>query len=658
MEFGSLKFQILAIAVLVVIFVDYMRSKRLPIISTQTFFMFWGASMINLGADIGTYYILYNLDTIPDWVTRLAHQVYIGSLDILVFLLFLYVFFLSGEQKRISKKALFAFSLPFCVTIAFALFAPIYYQVDERGAYSYGPMVTVFYASVALYVIAIFILLLRKKDSYSESGSAELLADYKRARVSIFVGLCIWIVVALIQFVTKYWLISAMGVSLMVMYVYIRFENPREYEDAETGTFSRRAFHIMMPEMFARKKSFYMVNFTIDDVEQIQKVMGYDQAKVILRQAAEQISFAIPNISLYHSRSYTLTAFIENKEDLDKLASGSELWNFKCNTTTADGMFTPHYHLTIIECPKYAQKVDEAYDTLDYCLNEPSLRGSGKIYFINEEIIEKKNYRMEVLGILNKAVKDKAFDVVYQPIYSASKKRFSSAEALVRLQDTTTVGFISPEFFIPLAEEQGLIKEIGHIVFEKVCNFAAREKLWQLGIDYIEVNLSGVQSVDIGIVAQLSKLMTQYGVHPGFFNLEITETASIDGGDMLQYNMDRFRQMGCHFSMDDFGTGYSNLAQMAKVHFELVKLDKSLLWPCFGEDPEEPLIILNSCIDMILRLGVKIVAEGVETREQVDLLIEKGVEYLQGYYFSRPIGEKDFVAKIKESLNSSSILSN
>ncbi len=659
MVFGSIKFQVLAIAVLVVIFVDFLRSRRLPLISTKTFTLFWGASLINLAADIGSYYTINNIDSLPEWVVRLSHQIYIGSLDIVVFLLFIYVCFLCGAQKRITKPVLLGFSLPFLISMAFAMFAPIYYHVDERGVYSYGPMVNVFYISIALYVVSIFFILLRKKNAYStdDGGIAQILPDFKRARVSILVGLCIWIAVTLVQFISKYWLISAMGVSLMTMYVYIRFENPRQYEDDEVGTFSRRAFHIMVPEMFARKKPFFMVNFTIDDVDQIQKVMGYDQAKVVLRQAAEQIAFALPGVSLYHSRSYTLTAFIEKKEELDRLCSGSELWNFKCNAQTADGLFTPHYHLTIMECPRFAENVDEAYDTLDYCLSEPSLRGSGKIYFINDEIIEKKNYRMAVLGILSEAVKNKAFDVVYQPIYSASKKRFSSAEALVRLQDTTTVGFVSPEYFIPLAEEHGLIGDIGNIVFEKVCSFAAREKLWQLGIDYIEVNLSGVQSVDIGIVAQLTKIMTKYGVHPGFFNLEITETASIDGGDMLQYNMDRFRQMGCHFSMDDFGTGYSNLAQMAKVHFELVKLDKSLIWPCFGEEPDEPLIILNSCIDMILRLGVKIVAEGVETREQAELLIEKGVEYLQGYFFSRPVGEEQFMAAVREALAGDVMLS-
>ncbi|MBE6901894.1 MAG: EAL domain-containing protein [Ruminococcaceae bacterium] len=649
----SFKFQILAIGVLMVILVDYLFSKRLPLISTKTFTLFWAASFFNLLFDILSVYTLNNMDTVPEWVNRLVHQFFIGSLDATVFLLFIYVCFISGAQKRLPKILVFAFSLPFLISVVFAMFAPLYYEINDFGAYSYGPMVNVFYISIAIYIVSIFVILFKKNNAYiGESKISDILPDFKRARVSIVVGLCIWIAVALIQFITRYWLISGMGVSLMAMYVYMRFENPREYSDSETGTYNRRAFHIMVPEMYARKKPFYMVSFTIDNIEQIQKSMGYDMTKSVLKQAAKQIAFAIPGVRLYHSRSHTLTAFIEERQQLDNLASGSELWNFKCTASTEDGIFFPTYHLTIMECPKYAANTEEAYDTLDYCLSQPSLRGEGKIYYITDEIIEQKNYRMAVLGVLTKAVKERAFNVVFQPIYSAAKKRYASAEALVRLQDTTTVGFISPEYFIPLAEEQGLIGQIGNIVFEKVCDFAAREKLWQLGIDYIEVNLSGVQSVDISLVATLTGIMRKYGVHPGFFNLEITETASIDGGDMLAHNMEQLRRMGCHFSMDDFGTGYSNLAQMAKVHFELIKLDKSLIWPCFGEDQdtEEPRIILDSCIDMILRLGVNIVAEGVETAEQAELLISKGVEYLQGYHFCRPVGEAEFVSAVKEML--------
>ena len=646
----SIKFQVLAIGILLIIMVDFMFSKKLPIISTKAFALFWGACFINLLADVGSFYTITHIGMVPDWLNHLAHQFYIGSLDVVIYLLFIYVYLLCGAQKRLPKLLLLGSSIPCLVSLGFVLFGELEYVVDANGAYSKGSMANVLYISIAIYIIAIFVLLFtRTKSKHLENS--ELLPDFDHARMVIIVGLCIWIFVALVQFITSYWLISAMGVSLMVLYVYLRFENPREYIDSETDTLNRRAFHIMLPEMFERKKPFYMITFNLGDIESIQKSMGYDMTKEIIKQAAKQIDSAMPGMRIYHSRSNSLTAFLGSKEELDRVIQRSEQWDFRCKTASEDGMYTPVYHFTVIECPKYAGNPDEAYETLDYCLSgDHCHHESGKIYFVNEEEVEKRNYRKSVLAVLNEAVRTKAFNVVYQPIYSAEKKRYASAEALVRLQDTTTVGFISPEYFIPLAEEQGLIGEIGNIVFEKVCSFAARERLWQLGIDYIEVNLSAVQSVDIGIVAELSKMMTKYGVHPGFFNLEITETASVDGGDMLLHNMEQFRKLGCHFSMDDFGTGYSNLAQMAKVRFELVKLDKSLIWPCFGEEPEEPLIILNSCIDMILRLGIHIVAEGVETKEQADLLISKGVNYLQGYYFCRPVGEADFVKAVKEMI--------
>lgn len=648
----SIKFQVLALALLGILVYDFTRNKKLPVKSTKVFAVFMGMSVINVLGDLFTVFTITHMDTVPEWLNRFAHQIFIGSLDMVVFLLFLYVYYLSGAQKRISKGLMTLFCLPIAFAMIFTLFAPLTYVKNELGFYSYGPMATMLYLSILIYLVAIFVILFKKNNAYSNGGHiSDVLPDFKRARFSITVGLIIWITVSLVQFITKYWLISSMGVSLMVLYIYISFETPREYMDSEIGTLNRRAFHVVLPEMLARGNIFYLISLHIDDVDQMHKIMGYDCSKRILRSAAEQIEKALPGITIYHSRSYSLTAFVD-KEQLDKLIQASESWNFSVPSDEENGFFTPNYHITVLELPTYAKTIDEVYDTLDYCLSDPALRSPGKIYIINNETVEKKNYRMAVLALVTKAIKEKAFDVYYQPIYSAEKKRFSSAEALVRLQDTTTLGFVSPEIFIPLAEEKGLINELGNIIFEKVCSFAARNKLWEHGIDYIEVNLSGVQSVDLSLVAQLSKILQQYDVKPSFFNLEITETASTDGGDMLQYNMDRLRLMGFQFSMDDFGTGYSNLAQMAKVHFELVKLDKSLIWPCFEEEPEEPQIILESCIDMILRLGVNIVAEGVETKEQAEMLISKGVNYLQGYYFSRPINEEAFMQKIIKSNDS------
>lgn len=241
------------------------------------------------------------------------------------------------------------------------------------------------------------------------------------------------------------------------------------------------------------------------------------------------------------------------------------------------------------------------------------------------------------------AVKNNGLEVYYQPIYSTVKKKFVSAEALVRLKDKETLGFISPEIFIPMAERMGLISDLGNAVVENVCRFAAQNDIKQYGVEYIEVNISAVQSVDISLPDRLYDCMSRYGISSDFFNLEITETAAVEAGELLDLNMSRLKSMGCGFSMDDFGTGYSNLSQMANTGFDIIKLDKSLIWPCFEDSGEKPITILNSCIAMINGLGISIVAEGVETKEQADLLTEKGVEYLQGYYFSKPMNEQDYL---------------
>lgn len=222
-------------------------------------------------------------------------------------------------------------------------------------------------------------------------------------------------------------------------------------------------------------------------------------------------------------------------------------------------------------------------------------------------------------------------------------------EALVRLKDTETVGFVSPEIFIPIAEKKGMIMDIGKIVFEKVCHFFREHNLGKMGIDYIEVNLSSIQCVHPELPSQLKNIMEQYEINPRYMNLEITETASVESGEMLQKNMFYLREMGCSFSMDDFGTGYSNLSQMAEVIYDLVKIDKSLIWPCFDNKNSKSSAILKNVIHMLLELNVNIVAEGVETREMADYLIAQGVTYLQGFYFSKPLPENELVLFLKEN---------
>lgn len=264
---------------------------------------------------------------------------------------------------------------------------------------------------------------------------------------------------------------------------------------------------------------------------------------------------------------------------------------------------------------------------------------------LDNSIIEKKFRRDKIDKLLTEAVQNDGFEMVYQPIYSTEQGRFRSAEALVRMKNTGDLGFISPEEFIPIAEEKGLIMDIGDITLRLVADFAKRRTLTDK-LEYIEVNLSGIQACAPELEGRLTKILAEYDIPPAFINLEITETAALDSGEAFDTNVSALRESGFSFSMDDFGTGYSNLSQMNQMRYDLVKMDKSIIWDAFGKGNEKSERLLASVIRLLKAINVKIVAEGVETKEMTDYLTERGVDYLQGYYFSKPVNEDKFLEVI------------
>lgn len=255
----------------------------------------------------------------------------------------------------------------------------------------------------------------------------------------------------------------------------------------------------------------------------------------------------------------------------------------------------------------------------------------------------------KVESLLKHAIDTHEIDVFYQPIYDTKKKKYLSAEALVRLRDKETIGFISPEEFIPVAEGNGLIIKLGDMIFDKICQFISESNLKSYGIEYIEINLSGVQCMDLELPDRLKQTMDHYQISPEYFNFEITETVSMNGLKMLEQNMHILRNMGSSFSMDDFGTGYSNLVQIAEMVFELIKLDKALVWSYFNGKEKKSTILFEHIVWMLKELNIQIVAEGVETKEQAEQLSNMGIDYLQGYYYSKPAQESAFLGVLKRA---------
>ena len=497
-------------------------------------------------------------------------------------------------------------------------------------------MVDGIYVIATIFMLTYFILVFYNRKSMP-----------RREKIAfVFIFGCV-IVFTLVQLNFPSLLLTSLSVVMMALNAYIAFENPRELVDFEIEeSLNTAAFATMINEYVARKKKFYIVSLTMRNSQMIIETNGYQTMINYMRDVAVYMRKCAGTSIVFHPMKDWMTVVFSDEKRYEKFIENHK--NFSVQEK-ADVRGTSKYFISVLECPKYAESTDEIIKIIDY-IDKYKNEMKESLIVIDDTIMEEKNKLAKIEAVVQDAIKNDGFDVFYQPIYSNSKKAFVSSEALVRLKDTTTVGFVSPEVFIPISEQNGMIHELGNVVFNKVCKFASEKKLDSFGVHYIEVNLSGAQFMDDHLNEMLSNCVKAHGILPEFINLEITETASIEAASMLEYNMHRLKENNFKFSMDDFGTGYSNLAKIAQSNFDMIKLDKSLIWPCFDPQTEkEARIILESSVEMILKLGKDIVAEGVETKEQAEYLTGLGVEYLQGYYFSRPIPEDQYLEFLKNN---------
>lgn len=634
------RFQIAAILMLLVLIFDYMRNKHLKLFSTKCFRCMLVATGFNLIFDIITVYTISHMDTVPQSVNRVFHQLFIMSVIVNVFIAFFYIFVLANDQKRLGSRKMMLALIPMIIAIVMVIFGKLNYHVGATTVYSYGPMAYTVYACGFIY----FILALA--ETFNIHNSLR-----RNQRIASRTGLIIWASVLVYQMMNPGILLSGLGLVLMVLATYFSFENPMENTDGEIEIFNNAAFHKMLSEYFEGNNKAYVINVVCDNYDRINTLLGHSkgiEALVYTRTIIERYF----NNYVFRSGDNSLCFFIENEEITETSSIYRNILRMEYSLMHNEFRNVKiEYHIDIVDIKKYASDRDDVCELISYMAKTPVKKENTIIKVLDKAILDKKLRQDKIYQLLVKALKEDGFEMYYQPIFWPETGMISSAEALIRMKEDTELGYISPEEFIPLAEEKGLIMDIGDKVLKMVSRFINENELIDTDIRYIEVNLSGIQIVAPDIEMRVKDIASRYKIPPSMINLEITETAAVDAGYSLSNNINALKNDGFSFSMDDYGTGYSNLAQMNSVSYDLVKIDKSLIWPAFGFkcDDEESIqkakVLLNSVIHMLKKLGVGIVAEGVETKEMVDFLSKEGVHHLQGYYYSKPVCGEQFADK-------------
>ena len=296
--------------------------------------------------------------------------------------------------------------------------------------------------------------------------------------------------------------------------------------------------------------------------------------------------------------------------------------------------------------PNDTEKADELIKFADQSISVSKKQGMNKYTYFTPELQYASLFRIEIANEVQKAIQNNEFQLFYQPIIDINSESVYKAEALIRWIHPEK-GMISPAGFIPIAEETDLIIKIGHWVFN-----AAFEQLknWQdvLPNDFqISLNMSPNQlnaedeSDDIWI-----NRMQQLSISPSHIVIEITESALVRDNKIINKTLDDFHQMGLNLAIDDFGTGYSSLSYIQKYPFDFLKIDQSFVRDMKPETKEAALC--DTMIMMAHKLGMKVIAEGVEAKEQLDLLKTMNCDYVQGYYFSKPLPASDFINYISQ----------
>lgn len=414
--------------------------------------------------------------------------------------------------------------------------------------------------------------------------------------------------------------------------------------DFLTGNLSVSGFNAAV-EHFLKDRydrdCYSVVYFNIRNFKAVNELWGFSTGDSLLKEFSNKLKNSPLNPFFVGRNGDHFLALIKKHEYMaDQL---EELCDFAYNSNM--GSFSVHVRSGIYsiqeEMLSVAKMVDRAKLAADSITNE-----YANSYAVYEEGIRDK-YVSEAFATaeLERAIQDKEFKVYYQPIVDCATGKIASAEALVRWQHPTK-GRIKPSAFIPALESNGYISEVDHYVMEWVLSFYKRHLENKLPLVPISINISWMDFYDKELLEWALKVLKSHEFNENLIRIEITESSYSAVHTDVKEVLQRLKELKVNLLLDDFGAGISSIDIMQRYDFKILKLDMSLTQK-LGENPRTA-NMLKAIIDTCHQVGVKVIAEGVETEAQVDFYRENSCDYIQGYYFYEPMPEEEFEKLLEE----------
>lgn len=423
------------------------------------------------------------------------------------------------------------------------------------------------------------------------------------------------------------------------------------YNDKLTGIYNWEYMQIKVYELLKEDRKLILVLFDIKGLKYINDIYGFASGDKILLDIANFIKenkFTEDNFYGYSKLEDDAFALVIEGEIDERFVVMVKAFMNELQGKISD-LCEVNFAVGIAPIKRnddgnYHRVIDDAYSAMESNSKQTGITIGVYDQEFKEELIKSKKLE----GDLPYALKNKEIKVYLQPKYDTATEKIVGAEALVRWQHHE-LGFISPGQFIPLFESNGMISKIDRYVLDQVCANFKEWKAKKLNLYPISVNLSRAEVNDKNLVNVVKSIRDKYDIGSDLVEIEITESSVANNDEQLFELMEQLRTNGFKLSMDDFGTGYSSLSQLMKMPIDYLKLDKSFIDNCINDDPENKTHkFIANVVRIAKDINCKVVAEGVETKEQRDTLLEAGCDIIQGFYYAKPMPVSEYEKLLKE----------
>ena len=415
------------------------------------------------------------------------------------------------------------------------------------------------------------------------------------------------------------------------------------YIDPITGLGNYNAYLERTKEKLEMNGKKTVIILDIDKFKTFNKKYGHMKGNELLKRVGEEIKHAIRKTDIVcRLANDVFGIFLVGEVDVENITG--RLNNKISRINMGDIWYNLRISMGVYICDKDEKDVQSIIDKA--IMAHDSIKGKYHVpYGIFTEEFEQKVIReSEIENMMEEAIKNKEFEVYYQPQISTKTEKMEGAEALVRWKKGENM--ISPGEFIPIFEKNYFIIKLDEYVFEKVCENIQEMKTQFKEIPKISVNISKESLVDRKFLEKYEKIMKKYDIIPKEIELEITERTTVNNDIDIRNMLNEIKEKGFSIAIDDFGTGYSSLNMLEMMPIDTLKIDKSFIDRI--NIKEEKTNFIEIIMFITKKLNLKTVAEGVETIEQVNYLKKWNCDLIQGYVYQKPLRFEEFKKYIKE----------